>query len=107
MSVSSLDTDADLCDLEVVSAMSTPYTRQTPLAPEPFEDDEFRPVLIELDAQGGISFPLTSTNILYASSGVEEDQNEPLLAIDSLLPMLQLVPGLLALDESVYVCAAR
>jgi len=62
MSVSSLDTDADLCDLEVVSAMSTPYTRQTLLAP--FEDDEFRPVLIDqLDIQGRVSFPLTSTNI--------------------------------------------
>jgi len=63
MSISSLDTDADLCDLEVASAMSTPYIQQIPLAPEPFEDDEFRPVRIELDAQSEISFPLTSTNI--------------------------------------------
>jgi len=61
MSISSLDTDLDLCDLEVASIMSSPDTQQTPLAP--FEDDEFRPVLIELDAQGGISFPLTSTNV--------------------------------------------
>jgi len=62
MSVSSLDPDADLCDLEVASTMSTPYIQQTPLAPS--EDDEFRPVLIDqLDIQGRFLLPLASTFI--------------------------------------------
>jgi len=62
MSVSSLDTDADLCDLEVASAMSSPDIQQTPLAP--FEEDEFRPVLIgQSDIQGRFLLPLASTCI--------------------------------------------
>ena len=62
MSVSSLDTDVDLCDLEITSAMSSPDTQQTPLAP--FEDDEFRPVLIgQSDIQGSFLLLLASTCI--------------------------------------------
>jgi len=58
MSVSSLDTDVDLCDL--ASAMNSPNIQQTPLAP--FEDDEFRPVLIgQSDIQGRFPLPLAST----------------------------------------------
>jgi len=57
MSINSLDTDADLCDLEVASIMSSPDIQQPPLAR--FEDDAFHPVLIEQpDAQGTLTFPL-------------------------------------------------
>jgi len=57
MSISSLDTDADLCDLEVASIMSSPDIQQPSLAR--FEDDTFHPVLIEQpDVQGTLTFPL-------------------------------------------------
>jgi len=62
MSISSLDTDLELCDLEVASVMSSPRSQQPPLAR--FEDDEFRPVLIdELDAQGWIPLPPALTSV--------------------------------------------
>ena len=62
MSISSLDTDLDLCELEVGSVMSSPRSQQPPLAR--FEDDEFRPVLIdELDAQGWIPLPPALTSV--------------------------------------------
>jgi len=51
MSISSLDTDIDLCDIEVASVMSSPGSQQVPLAR--FENDELHSVLIEQpDAQG-------------------------------------------------------
>jgi len=62
MSISSLGTDLELCDLEVASAMSSPRSQQPPLAR--FEDDEFRPVPIDqLDAQAWIPLPLALTSI--------------------------------------------
>jgi len=60
MSISSLDTDIDLCDLEVTSVMSSPGGQQVPLAH--FEDDELHPVLIEQsDAQGKLCFHVSLT----------------------------------------------
>jgi len=51
MSISSLDTDLNTCDLEVASIMSSPF----PV----FEEDEFRPVHIEQsDARGKFSLHL-------------------------------------------------
>jgi len=62
MSISSLDTDLDLCDLELASVMSSPRSQQPPLAH--FEDDEFRPVLIDqLDAQGWIPLPIALKSV--------------------------------------------
>ena len=62
MSISSLDTDLDLCDLQVASVMSSPGSQQVPLAR--FENDELHPVLIdELDAQGWIPLPLALTSV--------------------------------------------
>ena len=100
MGVSSVDTDFDLCDLEIASIMSSPRGQEIPLAS--FEDNEFRPVLVEkLDSQGRFNPHLPAAVVLSALSGAKED--DPLLVINSLLPMLRLVPDLLVLDESVYV----
>jgi len=100
MSVSSVGTDFDLCDLEIASIMNSPRGQEIPLAS--FEDNEFRPVLVEKsDSQGRFNPHLPAAVILSALLGAKED--DPLLAIDSLLPMLRLVPDLLVLDESVYV----
>ena len=55
MSISSLDTDVDLCDIEAASVMSSPGSQQVPLAR--FENDELHPVLIEQsDGQGKLCF---------------------------------------------------
>ena len=60
MSISSLDIDLDLCDLEVASVMSSPGGQQVPLAR--FENDELHPVLIEQsDGQGKLCFHLSLT----------------------------------------------
>jgi len=60
MSISSLDTDIDLCDIEVASVMSSPGSQQVPLAR--FENDELRPVLIEqADAPGKLCFYVSLT----------------------------------------------
>jgi len=62
MSISSLDTDLDLCDLGVASVMSSPDIQRTQLPL--IEDQEFHPVIIDqLDPQGRIPLPLASTNI--------------------------------------------
>ena len=102
MSISSVGTDFDLCDLEIASIMSSPRGQEIPLAS--FEDNEFRPVLVEkLDSQGRFNPHLPAAVVLSqaALSGAKEDDS--LLVINSLLPMLRLVPDLLVLDESVYV----
>ena len=58
MSTSSLDADADLCDLDITPVMSSPGIQQTSFPR--FRD----PVLIEqLGAQGRVPLPHASTNI--------------------------------------------
>jgi len=54
MSTSSLDTDFDLCGLEIASVMSSPESQRVPLAP--LHDDEFHPE--QLDVQGGFALYL-------------------------------------------------
>jgi len=60
MSISSLDTDIDLCDLEVASVMSSPGGQQVLLAR--FENDELHPGFIEQpDVQGKLCFYVSLT----------------------------------------------
>ena len=70
MSISSLDTDLDLCDLEVASVMSSPESQHASPAPLQVDDGEFHPILIEqLDAPGRVHLPLFCFSEYLTCSG--------------------------------------
>jgi len=84
MSVSSFDSDIDLCDIEVYSEMGSPKDTHAMLTP--LQDDDLKPTLID---------PISET------SQLKTETSQPLLSIDSLFPVVKLLPSLV-LEGSTY-----